>query len=63
MANFRSGPNKVIPNFCATKAMSSERQAKRAEQWASDPFAVDAEKFGRGEMSADVFRAKWFPNA
>lgn len=58
-----ANPNRALGDFCATKARSPERQEQMMREFAQTDFAKDCDAFARGEMSADAFRAKHFPNA
>lgn len=57
-----ANPNKVVRNFCATKAKSPERQAEEMRRFAETDFAKDCERVGKGEMTPDAFKAKHFPD-
>jgi hypothetical protein len=35
--------------------------AAESARWEQDPMRVDMEAFQAGKMTADEFRAKWFP--
>jgi len=54
-------PNRTVARIMQGAPRNPRVVAAESARWEQDPMRVDMEAFQAGKMTADEFRAKWFP--